>query len=118
MLTTNALEGFQVPPAELEDKLLGHKQVADVAVVGVWDPERHTEIPRAYVVPAPGVEPSDALARDIVAWLAKKVAPPKRLRGGVRFVKEIPKSQAGKILRRLLRDQAKEELEKGPRARL
>lgn len=113
-----APEGFQVPPAELEDKLLGHKDIADVGVVGVWDPERHTEIPRAYIVPRPGVEPSDALAQGIVAWLAERVAPAKRLRGGVRFVDEIPKSQAGKILRRILRDQAKEEQEKGPRAKL
>ncbi|EQK97363.1 AMP-dependent synthetase/ligase [Ophiocordyceps sinensis CO18] len=111
-------KGFQVPPAELEDKLLGHKDIADVGVVGVWDPERHTEIPRAYIVPRPGVEPSDALAQGIVAWLAERVAPAKRLRGGVRFVDEIPKSQAGKILRRILRDQAKEEQEKGPRAKL
>ncbi|KAM4055216.1 AMP-binding enzyme [Hirsutella rhossiliensis] len=111
-------KGFQVPPAELEDKLLGHKDIADVGVVGVWDPERHTEIPRAYVVPRPGVEPSDVLAHDIIAWLVERVAPPKRLRGGVRFVKEIPKSQAGKILRRVLRDQAKEEQDSGSRAKL
>jgi acyl-coenzyme A synthetase/AMP-(fatty) acid ligase len=37
------------------------------------------------------------------------VAPPKKLRGGVRFIKEVPKSQAGKILRRVLREQAKKE---------
>lgn len=108
-----------MPPAELEDKLLGHRDVADVAVVGVWDPERHTEVPRAYVVARPGMEPGDALARDVAEWLAERVAPPKRLRGGVRFVKEIPKSQAGKILRRVLRDQARDEGDhQGPRAKL
>ncbi|PFH61759.1 hypothetical protein XA68_16379 [Ophiocordyceps unilateralis] len=109
--------GFQVPPAELENKLFGNKDIADVAVIGVWDPENHTEIPRAYVVPASGVEPSDALARNIVSWLEERVASHKRLRGGVRFIDEIPKAQSGKILRRVLKDQAKRE-EEGFRAKL
>ncbi len=64
-----------------------------------------------------GVEESEALANDIVAWLNERVAPPKKLRGGVRFIKEVPKSQAGKILRRLLRDQARKE-DEGPKAKL
>lgn len=64
-----------------------------------------------------GVEESEALAKDIVAWLNERVAPPKKLRGGVRFIKEVPKSQAGKILRRLLRDQARKE-DEGPKAKL
>ncbi|RDA83426.1 hypothetical protein CP532_4410 [Ophiocordyceps camponoti-leonardi (nom. inval.)] len=114
--------GFQVPPAELESKLLGHKDIADVGVIGVWDAEKYTEIPRAYVVPTSGVEASDALARNIVAWLEERVASHKRLRGGVRFLDEIPKAQSGKILRRVLKDMAKKEeeekKEKGPRAKL
>lgn len=64
-----------------------------------------------------GVEESEALANDIVAWLNERVAPPKKLRGGVRFIKEVPKSQAGKILRRMLRDQARKE-DEGPKAKL
>ncbi|POR34527.1 Putative 4-coumarate--CoA ligase 1 [Tolypocladium paradoxum] len=110
-------KGFQVPPAELEAKLIGREDIADVCVVGVWDEEQHTEIPRAYVVLRAGVEQSDELAKDIVAWLGERVGPPKRLRGGVRFLKEIPKSQAGKILRRVLREQAKKE-DAGPKAKL
>lgn len=52
---------------------------------------------------------SAELASNICEWLAKRVSPPKRLRGGVRFTKAIPKSQAGKILRRVLREEAKRE---------
>ncbi|KJZ73057.1 hypothetical protein HIM_07629 [Hirsutella minnesotensis 3608] len=112
-------KGFQVPPAELEDKLLGHKDVADVGVIGVWDDERQTEIPRAYIVARPGVEPSDELARDIIAWLGERVSPPKRLRGGVRFIEAVPKSQAGKILRRILKETAKKDERPGkPQAKL
>ncbi|KND92210.1 putative 4-coumarate--CoA ligase 1 [Tolypocladium ophioglossoides CBS 100239] len=110
-------KGFQVPPAELEAKLIGREDIADVCVVGVWDPEEHTETPRAYVVLRADVEQSDELAKDIVAWLGERVGPPKRLRGGVRFVKEIPKSQAGKILRRVLREQAKKD-DGEPKAKL
>lgn len=77
--------------------------------MGVWNDAEHTEVPRAYIVPKPGVEANDDLAREISDWLAAKVAPPKKLRGGVRFVAEIPKSQAGKVLRRVLQDQAKKE---------
>lgn len=53
---------------------------------------------------------------EIMKWLAGKVASHKRLRGGVKFVDEIPKSPSGKILRRLLRDQAAEESQ--PKAKL
>ena len=101
-------KGFQVAPAELEGKLMDHPGVNDVAVIGVYDADQHTEVPRAYVVPAPGKDrPQDAEA--IVQWLNGKVAHHKKLRGGVRFVDEVPKSAAGKILRRLLKDAAKEE---------
>ena len=56
-------------------------------------------------------------AQEIIDWLAGKVANHKRLRGGVRFVEEVPKSAAGKILRRVLKEKAKEE-EKQGRAKL
>lgn len=116
-LTTFDTEGFQVAPAELEDKLHRHPAVADVAVVGVWNKQEYTEVPRAYVVPRPGQAADDKLASEIASWLAEKVAPPKKLRGGVRFIDAIPKSQSGKILRRILKEQAKKE-DEGPKAKL
>ncbi|KAL6359327.1 hypothetical protein LRP88_06747 [Fusarium phalaenopsidis] len=64
-----------------------------------------------------GVDGSEELAADIIEWLGSRVGPSKRLRGGVRFVKEIPKSPSGKILRRILRDQMNKE-EGGPKAKL
>jgi 4-coumarate--CoA ligase len=102
-------KGFQVPPAELEGILLGNPKIADACVIGINDPAQATELPRAYIVPAPGNEPTPEFAAEIADWLSTKVANHKKLRGGVRFVKEIPKSQAGKILRRLLKEQAKAE---------
>jgi acyl-CoA synthetase (AMP-forming)/AMP-acid ligase II len=101
--------GFQVAPAQLEGLLLGHPAVADVAVVGVYSRERETELPRAYVVVAKGYYAGKELEREVCEWLHKKVAPHKRLRGGIRFIDEIPKSAAGKVLRRVLAEQAKNE---------
>jgi acyl-CoA synthetase (AMP-forming)/AMP-acid ligase II len=116
-LADDLTEGFQVAPAELEAKLIGRKDIADVCVIGVWNEEEQTEAPRAYVVPSAGVDGSEELAADIIEWLGSRVGPSKRLRGGVRFVKEIPKSPSGKILRRILRDQMNKE-EGRPKAKL
>ncbi len=111
-------KGFQVPPAELEGLLASHPHVNDVAVIGIYKKEEATEVPRAYVVPAPGVEGGKKTEEHIKGWLQAKVAHHKRLRGGVRFVDEIPKSASGKILRRVLKLRAAEEEEKGEKAKL
>ena len=111
-------KGFQVPPAELEGLLISHPMINDVAVVGVYNKDQATEVPRAYVVTKPDVDRSPKTANDITKWLQAKVASHKRLRGGTRFVDEIPKSASGKILRRVLKLKAQEEEEKGPKARL
>jgi len=101
--------GFQVAPAQLEGLLLAHPAVNDVAVVGMFSEDRATELPRAYIVPAQGYKGDAKLEKDIHEWLNKKIAPYKRLRGGIRFNDIIPKSAAGKVLRRVLVEQAKKE---------
>jgi 4-coumarate--CoA ligase len=68
-------------------------------------------------VPKKGVKGDKETEDRIVKWLASKVASHKRLRGGVRFVDEVPKSASGKILRRVLKANAKEEM-KGGKAKL
>ncbi|XP_045776708.1 4-coumarate--CoA ligase 1 isoform X1 [Maniola jurtina] len=92
-------KGFQVAPAELEALLLRLSGVADCGVVGRSD-EIAGELPVAFVVPQPGASLS---AQEIQAYVASKVSPAKRLRGGVIFVEEIPKNPSGKILRKELR---------------
>jgi 4-coumarate--CoA ligase len=108
-------KGFQVPPAELEGKLMDNELVDDVAVIGINDEDQHTEIPRAYVVASQSKRASagEAEAKAIVEWLDTKVANHKRLRGGVVFVDEIPKSASGKILRRILKERSKDDLPLG-----
>jgi acyl-CoA synthetase (AMP-forming)/AMP-acid ligase II len=95
-------KGFQVPPAELEALLLTHPAVADAAVIGVPDHECG-EIPVGFVALKPGQEATEA---DIIAFVAERVATYKQVRK-VNFVEAIPKSASGKILRRVLRDEAK-----------
>lgn len=102
-------KGFQVPPAELEGLLISNSKVSDVAVLGVYREDQATEVPLAYIVPAPGNKPGPELEKEIVAWLGERVANHKRLRGGVKFTSEIPKSASGKILRRLLKTKYEEE---------
>jgi acyl-CoA synthetase (AMP-forming)/AMP-acid ligase II len=93
------VDGLQVAPAELEELLRSHPAVADAAVVGVPD-RRHGEAPEAAVViRQPVVED------DLRSWVAGRVSPHKRL-AAVRAVGQIPRTPAGKVLRRLLRDEA------------
>jgi len=94
-------KGFQVPPAELEALLLTHPAVADAAVIGVLDDEAG-EIPVGFVTLKPGQQATD---QEIMAFVAERVATYKQIRK-VTFIDEIPKSASGKILRRLLRDDA------------
>ncbi|KIJ65890.1 hypothetical protein HYDPIDRAFT_109959 [Hydnomerulius pinastri MD-312] len=116
-------KGFQVPPAELESVLLQHHELADAAVIGIESKEEATELPRAYIVPSRPVSDQDSapFAIGVQEWVAKRVAAHKRLRGGIILVDRIPKSAAGKILRRELRERASTEIGLGqvkPRAKL
>ena len=93
-------KGYQIAPAELEALLLEHPSVADAAVIGVPDTAAG-EIPKAFVV-RKQIDLTDA---ELIAWCAARVAPYKRPRA-VEFVESIPRSAAGKVLRRVLREGA------------
>lgn len=83
--------------------LHGHPQVRDVAVIGV--PHDYSgEVPRAYIVLKDGAGSNSEISQELVDLVAKNKARHKRLAGGIEFVTEIPKSAAGKILRRVLKD--------------
>ena len=107
------VSGFQVSPTELDNLLLSHPDVLDAATVGVV--VDGGEMPRAYVVPRQGAQCS---AGDVQRWVEGRAVRYKRLKGGVVFVDAIPKNASGKVLRKVLRDRAKREVEEGVRARL
>lgn len=91
-------KGYQVAPAELEAVLISNPAVADAAVIGVKD-EEAGETPKAFVVAR-----SEISADELMAWVAERVAPYKRIRE-VEFIQQVPKSASGKILRRVLVEQ-------------
>ena len=91
-------KGYQVAPAILESLLLTHPKVADAAVIGVLDDDGQ-EIPKAFVVIQPGEELTET---EVMDFVTAKVAPHEKVRR-VEFIDVIPKSTAGKILRKDLR---------------
>ncbi|MEX2049513.1 MAG: 4-coumarate--CoA ligase family protein [Gemmatimonadota bacterium] len=88
-------KGFQVAPAELEAILLTHPSIKDAAVVRSPD-EEAGEVPKAFLVTDGSLS-----EHDVLAWVAERVSPHKKVRR-VEFVDAIPKSPSGKILRRIL----------------
>lgn len=91
-------KGLQVPPAELEAVLDAHPAVADACVVGIPHPEAG-EVPKAFVALK---RDASATKEELQQFVAERVSAYKKLRGGIEFIPEIPRSPAGKILRRLL----------------
>ena len=94
--------GRFLAPTEVENCLLEHPAVQEVAVVGFTDAEGLTK-PRAYVVVKPGVEASDALVRELQDFVKERLQPWKYPRQVI-FMEALPKSDRGKILRTALRD--------------
>ncbi|XP_042241018.1 4-coumarate--CoA ligase 5-like [Homarus americanus] len=98
------VKGYQVSPSELEDLLLQHSGVKNVAVVGVPD-ERAGEMPRAYVI-----RQDDTTEEDLNKFLEPRVAAYKYLKGGIKFVDELPTNATGKVLKRQLKELAAKDL--------
>jgi acetyl-CoA synthetase len=96
--------GYRIGPAEIEDCLIGHPAVQLAAAIGKPDPVR-TEIVKAYVVLAPGFEPSQQLASEISEWVKLRLSMHEYPRE-VEFVPELPLTTTGKVIRRLLRERA------------
>ena len=99
------VKGVGVAPAELEDLLLGHEKIEDCAVIGIMD-DYSGERPKAYVVLKAGNSNDVETGEEIINYIMNKKDRNKWVKE-VELVDVIPKSASGKILRRVLRDQAK-----------
>jgi long-chain acyl-CoA synthetase len=96
------VDGLNVYPSEVEAQLCQHPGVLDAAVVGVPDP-RHGEAIKAFVIPQPGMPPPrpQELVELCMQGLTRYKVP-----RYIEFRSELPRNMLGKVLRRVLRDEA------------
>lgn len=106
---------YRISPFELESVLIEHPAVGEAAIVPSPDPVR-TSVPKAYIIPATGFEPSAELARDIFAFTRERLAPYKRIRR-LEFA-ELPKTISGKIRRVELRQAEADKVDEDQRGEL
>jgi acetyl-CoA synthetase len=93
--------GHMVGPFEVESALMEHEAVAEAGVIGKPDPMTG-ELVKAFVALKTGFDPSDELKQELIGFTRKKLGPaiaPKELE----FIKQLPKTRSGKIMRRLLK---------------
>ena len=101
------VSGHRMGTAEVESALVGHKDVAEAAVVGAPHDIKGQGI-YAYVTLNVGLSGSDALKKELVAWVRKEIGPiasPDWLQ----FAPGLPKTRSGKIMRRILRKIAEDD---------
>ncbi len=96
--------GYRIGPTEIEDCLIKHPAVALAAVIGKPDPVR-TEIVKAFIVLKSGRDASDGLARDIQDFVKTRLSAHEYPRE-IAFIGQLPMTTTGKVIRRLLREQA------------
>jgi acetyl-CoA synthetase len=95
------VSGHRMGTAEVESALVSHAQVAEAAVVGYPHAIKGQGI-YAYVTLMQGIEPSEALQKELRQWVRKEIGPiasPDLLQ----WAPELPKTRSGKIMRRILR---------------
>ncbi|VDN27123.1 unnamed protein product [Cylicostephanus goldi] len=95
------VNGIQVSPSELEDVILTHPSVKEVAVIGIDHPESG-QVPKALVVLEDGAD-QQSISLKIKALVIQKLSHTKQLRGGVQICAELPRTSTGKIKRSELR---------------
>jgi 2-aminobenzoate-CoA ligase len=93
--------GYNIAGPEVEDALLEHDAVAECAVVGAPDPVRG-QIVKAFVVPRGGVEGSEALQKELQAFVKQRIAAYKYPRA-IEFLDALPRTETGKVQRFRLR---------------
>ena len=93
--------GHLIGPFEVESLLMAHRAVAEAGVIGKPDPVAHETV-KAFVVVKPGIQPDEALRRDLLGFarlhLGAVVAPKE-----IDVVTALPYTRSGKIARRVLR---------------
>ena len=96
--------GYNVYPSQLENIIDGHEKVLLSCIIGVKDPYRVQRV-KAYVVPMPGVEPTEELKEELLNYCSKHIAKYAMPRE-IEFRKELPKTLVGKVAYRVLEEEA------------
>ena len=102
--------GYNVYPSQLENIIDGHDKVLLSCVIGVKDEYRGQKI-KAYVVPVPGIEPTEALKEELLSYCSSHIAKYAMPRE-IEFRKELPKTLVGKVAYRVLEEEANAALTK------
>jgi acyl-CoA synthetase (AMP-forming)/AMP-acid ligase II len=102
--------GYSVFPSEVENLLYRHPAVAEAAVIGIPDSYRG-ESPKAFIILKPEYK-GKVTEKEIMEWSKENMAAYKRPRL-VEFTEQLPKSAAGKILRRILKEEDEKKLKGG-----
>ena len=95
------VSGHRMGTAEVESALVAHPAVAEAAVVGFPHEIKGQGI-YAYVTLIGGVEPTEALRKELVAWVRKEIGPIASP-DAIQWAPGLPKTRSGKIMRRILR---------------
>ncbi|MYD43529.1 MAG: acyl-CoA synthetase [Gammaproteobacteria bacterium] len=95
--------GVNIYPQEIEDAMIVHDHILDVAVIGVPNTEMGEEV-KAVVQLVEGIEPTDEEAADLLAWTRERIAHYKAPRS-VDFRDELPRLPTGKLYKRFLKDE-------------
>jgi acetyl-CoA synthetase len=95
------VSGHRMGTAEVESALVAHAKVAEAAVVG-YPHEIKGQGIYAYVTLMHGVEPTEALRRELEAWVRQEIGPIARP-DLIQWAPGLPKTRSGKIMRRILR---------------
>lgn len=94
--------GVNIYPQEIEDAMIMHPKVQDVAVVGVPNEEMGEEV-KAVVQLIPGLEPSDEVTDELMAYAREHIAHYKCPRS-IDYEDELPRLPTGKLYKRILKD--------------
>ena len=103
------VSGHRIGTAEIESALVLHDKVAEAAVVGYPHDIKGQGI-YAYVTPMAGIEPSDELKKELVALVRKEIGPIATV-DIIQWAPSLPKTRSGKIMRRILRKIAANEID-------
>jgi acetyl-CoA synthetase len=95
------VSGHRMGTAEVESALVAHPSVAEAAVVGFPHEIKGQGI-YAYVTLKTGIEPTEALRKELVAWVRKEIGPIASP-DAIQWAPGLPKTRSGKIMRRILR---------------